>query len=337
MCHYLVRAATGAPQPLLTVAAARPSPIVGTFGEALRRSLGTDRLLVLELGPLHRGDGVRLARALDTSLDARQAAEVWAQASGSPFWMLAVAAGRDPTAEATAVGRLQLHGMGADAGYLLGVLAIIGRPANVDDLARVDGWPRERIADALTYLVDRGVVLLSTGTARIAHDLIRAAVTEELPDEVRRRLHARMADLLESAAADDLQGLRTALEHRRAAGTPALDLALRLAAAPRRRWLGGDDVRQLAAIASEADPLDSRALQLQEAVAALAAEIGEHELALERWGLVADVALDVDRRLRAEVRAARSAYELKRLEELRFWIDRCRRENAMPPGRLGDD
>ena len=332
LCHYLVRAATGAGQPLLTVAAARPSPIVGTFGEALRRSLGPDRLRILELGPIHRDDGVRLARALDPSLDSRQAAEVWAQASGSPFWMQAVAAGRDPTAEATAAGRLQLSGMGTDAGYLLGVLAIIGRPANVEDLAKVDGWPTGRIDDALAHLVDRGVVLMSTGTARIAHDLIRAAVDQDIPDDDRRRVHDRLADLLESAATDDLQALRTALEHRRAAGTPALDLALRLAAAPRRRWLGGDGVRRLAAIASEADPLDPRTLQLHEAVAVLAAEIGEHELALERWGLIADVAPDDRRRLRAEVFAARAAYELRRLEELHIWLDRCRRAKAMPPG-----
>ena len=332
LCHYLVRAAAGARQPVLTVAAARPSQVVGTFGDALRRSLGADRFRVLELGPIHRDDGVRLARALDPALDSRQAAAVWAQASGSPFWMQAIAAGRDPTAEATAVVRLQLHGMGTDAGQMLGVLAIVGRPAGVEELVRVDGWTRERIADAVTELVNRGVVLSSAGTVRIAHDLIRGAATRDLPDDVRRRLHGRVAELLEANAPDDLQGLRTALEHRQAAGDPALDLALRLATAPRRRWLGGDGIRQLAAIASEADLRGSGTLELQEAVAALAAEVGEHDLALERWGLVADVAPSDDRRLRAVVGAARSAYELKRLAELHSWIERCRRSSDMPPG-----
>jgi DNA-binding NarL/FixJ family response regulator len=246
--------------------------------------------------------------------------------------MQAIAAGRDPTAEATAVVRLQLHGMGTDAGQMLGVLAIVGRPAGVEELVRVDGWTRERIADAVTELVDRGVVLSSAGTVRIAHDLIRGAATRDLPGDVRRRLHGRVAELLEANAPDDLQGLRTALEHRQAAGDPALDLALRLATAPRRRWLGGDGIRQLAAIASEADLRGSGTLELQEAVAALAAEVGEHDLALERWGLVADVAPSDDRRLRAVVGAARSAYELKRLAELHSWIERCRRASDMPPG-----
>jgi DNA-binding NarL/FixJ family response regulator len=246
--------------------------------------------------------------------------------------MQAIAAGRDPTAEATAVVRLQLHGMGTDAGQMLGVLAIVGRPAGVEELVRVDGWTRERIADAVTELVDRGVVLSSAGTVRIAHDLIRGAATRDLPGDVRRRLHGRVAELLEAKAPDDLQGLRTALEHRQAAGDPALDLALRLATAPRRRWLGGDGIRQLAAIASEADIRGSGTLELQEAVAALAAEVGEHDLALERWGLVADVAPSDDRRLRAVVGAARSAYELKRLAELHSWIERCRRASDMPPG-----
>ena len=77
--------------------------------------------------------------------------------------MQAIAAGRDPTAEATAVVRLQLQGMGTDAGHLLGVLAIVGRPASNEELARVDGWPPERIARALSELVDRGVVLSSSG------------------------------------------------------------------------------------------------------------------------------------------------------------------------------
>src|SRR5437867_2698338 len=39
LCHFLVRAAAGAGQSLLTVAASRPSPVAATFGEALRRSL----------------------------------------------------------------------------------------------------------------------------------------------------------------------------------------------------------------------------------------------------------------------------------------------------------
>jgi DNA-binding CsgD family transcriptional regulator len=331
LCHYLVRAATGGGQSFLTVAASRPSPVAGTFAEALRRSLGADRLRILELGPLDRDDGVQLAQGLDPALDSTEATEVWTQASGSPFWMQAIAAGRDPTAEATAVVRLQLPGMGTDPGHLLGVLAIVGRPASVEELARVDGWPPERIAGALAELVDRGVVLSSAGTARIAHDLVRAAATRDLPDDASRRLHARVAELLEADAPDDLRSLRTALEHRQAAGAPALDLALRLATAPRRRWLGVDGIRQLAAIASETDPRELQALELQEAVAAVAAEVGEHELALERWTLLADVAPTDDRRLRATVGAAQSAYQLKRLEELRFWIDRCRRASDVPP------
>jgi len=234
-------------------------------------------------------------------------------------------------AEVTVVVRLHLHGMGTDAGQLLALLAIVGRPATVEGLARVDGWLPERVEAALTQLVDRGVVLSSAGTVHITHDLIRAAATRNIPDDVRRRLHGRVAELLEADAPDDLHSLRTALEHRQAAGTPALDLALRLATTPQRRWLGGDGIRQLAAIASEADPRDAMALDLQEAVAALAAELGEHELALERWALVADIAPNDHRRLCAAVGAARSAYQLKRLTELRFWIDRCRRATDVAP------
>ena len=256
LCHYLVRAATGAGQSLLTVAASRPSPIVAN----VRRGPATIARRGSVSGSRARADRsrrwreARAARSIP-SLDSRQAAEVWAQASGSPFWMQAIAAGRDPTAEATAVVRLQLHGMGTDAGHLLGVLAIVGRPANVEELARVDGWPPERIARRAVRARGsrRRPLVRRDGSHRSRPDPRGGD-----PRPSRRRQPAAPRSSGRAArvgdAPDDLQSLRTALEHRQAAGAPALDLALRLATAPRRRWLGGDGIRQLAAIASEADP-----------------------------------------------------------------------------------
>ena len=51
-------------QPLGIVVASRLAAVTESFGEALARLLGRDRLLLLELGPLDRDDGVRLVRGL---------------------------------------------------------------------------------------------------------------------------------------------------------------------------------------------------------------------------------------------------------------------------------
>jgi hypothetical protein len=65
---------------------------------------------------------------------------------GSPFWLdvLARAQGDERDVDDIVVSRIR--GLGADAGLLLGTLAIVGRPVDVFELESLVRWPSERLA-----------------------------------------------------------------------------------------------------------------------------------------------------------------------------------------------
>ena len=109
---------------------------------------------------------------------------------------------------------------------------------------------------ALDELIAGGLASRSGGSVSLVHDLIRAAADKRLSADTRRRLHRAWAETLEAVAQGDLGTLRSALEHRRAAEMPTVDLALRLVRSPRRRWLGAEGLALVGTIADEADPTD---------------------------------------------------------------------------------
>jgi DNA-binding NarL/FixJ family response regulator len=320
LCHYLIRAAGESRQRLAVFAASRP----GDRGVALGDALPADRVSVIELPPLTLEEGVELALSIDPALARGRAVELWEAAQGSPFWLEALV--RAPTT-AGGVGQLltlRLRGAGADAGALLGVLAVAGRPLPVADAAVLADWPLERAEAALGQLIARGIAAEVGGTARLAHDLIRDAALANLPADARGRIHRRIADQLELRAGDDLRLLREALGHRRAGNMPAQELAGRLARSPRRTLLGSDGLRLLASIADEEDRPDAGALAFHEEVASLAAELAEHEEALARWSLIAERTETAGRRASALLAASRAAYELARVGEARELLDHSR-------------
>jgi DNA-binding CsgD family transcriptional regulator len=320
LCHYLIRAASGSGQHLVIFAATRP----GGSGVLLADALPAERVTWIELAPLSREEGIELVLRLDARLDRDLAGRLWEQANGSPFWLEALARAGGLTAGFRPVLTMQLRGAGADAATLLGLLAVAARPISLTDAAALAEWPLPRLEAALRELVDRGIVVEVGGTARLAHDLIREAADSELPDEVRRRIHQHLAERLELEPGSDLGLLRQALEHRRAAGLPTLELALRLARAPQRKLLGTDGLRLLAGIADESDPFRADALALQPEVASLATELAEHEDALARWLLVADRADAPSHRASALLAASKEAFGLDRLEEARELLVRSR-------------
>ena len=145
----------------------------------------------------------------------------------------------------------RLRGLTDDAGALLGAIAVVGRPVAVRELADLLGWPAERAGDAASGLMDRGLVVLRDGGLQVIHDLLRQAATERLRPDTRRELHETLSKRLERTTSDDVAQLREALDHRRLGGLPALQLAARLLGSPRRRWLGRDGLRELAAIVDD--------------------------------------------------------------------------------------
>jgi DNA-binding NarL/FixJ family response regulator len=319
LCHYLIRAARESGRHIVIFAATRP----GGRGASLADALPPERVDWIELGPLSREDGIELLLARDARLDRALAVDMWELAKGSPFWLEALARAGS-VAGLSQVLTLQLRGAGADAGTLVAVLAVAGRPLSLLDAAEVAEWPLPRLEAAVGELLDRGLAVEAAGAARLGHDLIREAALAELPDEVGRRLHHRLAEQLERDAGSDLRVLGQALEHRRAAGLPTHDLGLRLARSPQRKLLGPEGLRLLVGIADEADPFGADALVLHEEVASLATDLAEHEEAQARWTLVADRAEAPLQGASALLVASKAAYALARAEDARDLLERSR-------------
>lgn len=330
LIHYLLRAAATARHPLVVVAVARPSPMVAAFRSGLASDVAADRLALVDLGPLSLEDGRALARSIDAGLDDAAAADLWRRAAGSPFWLENLARSRAREDRADLI-RERLRELGRDAGALLAVLAIAGRPLTEDDLATLQGWDVERVRQAVLELVARGMALQASGAIRPAHDLIREATVAGLPTAMRHQLHARLADWIEAGAGEDLPLLREALDHRVAASLPMADLAVRLISSPGRRLLDGDDLRLLASISEGLEPGSTARVRIDRAVAELGSVIGELDLALERWTRVSDESADLVETRHAETEAARAAYRAGRSAEAHQHLDRARPLSASDP------
>ena len=322
LCHYLVRAAEDAGHELVVLAAARASEQAASFSASVAQVLAPTRVATIELGPLPPDDALALVQALTPSIDREAARRLAQKSAGSPFWLEALVRSEGAETDARQLLNARLAGTGADTATLLALLAVAARPLAPSDVSRLLDWPLERVDHAASELANRGVAIQSPGGIRLAHDLIRAAALADIPQERRHQLHDRIAQWLEAVAGADLQRLREALEHRRAAGAPPLDLAGRLARSPRRTLLGAEGLQLLGAIADEGDPLDADVLALQEDVASLATELAEYEEALSRWSLVAERTGNSLRSVSAFLAASRAAYELGRVAEAREALTR---------------
>lgn len=320
LCHYLIRGAVEAEQPLVILAASRPD----LEAASLLDSLPADSIHGVELGPLELADGLALLRSLDATLDEAEAARLYRQAQGVPFWLEGLARyGRSPGGLQQVLTR-RLRGAGSEAVALLGALALAGRPLPIADAAELLDLAPERVVAATQVLADRGLALVTGDSVQPAHDLVRTTAAAQVPDELRQRIHARLADLVERSAGIDIQQLRVALDHRRAAGLPVVDLATRIATAPDRRLLGPDGLDDLGELADFLDPLAADTIELQTAIAALAHQIGRHEEALSRWLLVAERAHEPMVRATAALDASRAAYALGRADEARELLAQSR-------------
>ena len=320
LCHYLVRAASESHQRLAMLAATRP----GGPGEEMFDSLPEGCLHRIDLGALDQVDGTALAQALDPGLDSEAAGALWQRAQGIPFWLEGLVLYGQAGDGLQQILTRRLRGAGRDAAMLLGTLALAGRPISVATAAELLDRQPERVETVLDVLVGRGLAKTHESAAQPAHDLIRATAAAQLPEEVRLRIHRRLAARFERDAGGDLQLLRLALEHRRAAGLSVLALAERLATSPQRRLLGTDGVEELGVLADDADPLAPETVALQANVAALCYELGKHEQALARWSLVSERAEAPAARASAALKASRAAYALGRADEARELLSRSR-------------
>jgi DNA-binding CsgD family transcriptional regulator len=330
LCHYLVRAAEATGEPLALVAAARPSPNEASLWPSLRQVLPAERLRRVELGPLESDEALELVKALAPALGDDEAGALAAVAGGYPFWLEALVRTGGAEVDAGRLVTARLRGASGDAGALVALLAVAARPLALTDVARLNGWSPARTEQATRELVTRGIAVGSGAVLRLAHDLIRAAAAREIPEEQSVDTHRRVGDWLARIAGDDIRRLREALGHRHAAGRPSLDLATRLVRSPQRTLLGEDGLALLVSIADQADPADETALELNGAIASLAAALGRHDVALARRLALAERSRDPLRRARALLEAAKSAFALGDGEAARAYLHRSR-------ATVGDD
>lgn len=306
LLSYVLRAALGDRTAIALVIASRPSAAVGSLRDAFASALAPEEPLEVDLGPLPERDGIALVHSLAPGTTTADALAIWRAAEGWPFWIAALTVDGASFEHGLAS---RLARLGPEATGVLEAVAIVGRPTDTGELARVLVWPAERVDAGARELNRRGLLREAAGSLEVAHDLIREAVRRRVPAAVAQRLHGRLASDLRQRAGGDVRLLREALGHALAGNEPALDLALELAASPQRRLIGPGGLSELAAIATEFAPTDPRRLRLEERLAELAGELGERHLELERWMVVADHPR-ARVRARALVAAAKAAYRM---------------------------
>jgi DNA-binding CsgD family transcriptional regulator/biotin operon repressor len=323
LCLYLLRAALSSDEPIGLVAAARPSPVADSFADALRQMfVATDDYAYLSLGSLSRTEGIELVQSLLPDIRDDQAAHIWHRGGGSPFWLeLLARTGSDDYVDRVITGRLR--GLGSDAGTLMTLLCVAARPVSIEEVASELAWSHRQVDLAVNELVNRGLIVRSINSLAVTHDLVRDAVSKELPAATARTMHALIVKYLERQESDDPNVLTEALVHRRAAGLPAGQLALVLARSQRRRLLGLDVLDLLETVADETDS-DDGSVVLNLAVATLAAELRQDEAALRRFTSVCERLASGRIKAEAAMGASRAAFELGRSEESGRWLDEAR-------------
>ncbi|RDH74689.1 transcriptional regulator [Mycolicibacterium moriokaense] len=219
--ELFARMASGLPDGVALVGALRdkaPAP----RAELTRMLAATSRVpgvRRIRLEPLTRpnvADLIRIETGREPSDDA--ANSIHERTAGNPFFVRelsrllahreALSSGPTGPAEVPATVRDIVHDRLADLGEgdkrLLFTAALIGRDVDVRVLARAAGLDVEACLDNLEPLDELGIL---TPTAdpfgfRFAHDLVREAVVELAPSHRASRLHARIADALQSWPAD---------------------------------------------------------------------------------------------------------------------------------------
>jgi DNA-binding CsgD family transcriptional regulator/tetratricopeptide (TPR) repeat protein len=330
LLHYLVRGAHADGDPLALVVGGRRSTAVSALVTALERLLG-DGLTRVTLGPLDHDSTLALAGAVNPTLDPSTAAAVADRSGGSPFWCELLAGARNVDTDVARIVADRLSAAGTDATVLVETIAVLGREAQVEDLIAIRGWPDDRVTAARVELVATGLLVEEGGAFRIVHDLVRAAVDAQLADERRRDIHARVASWLESVAGEDVTLLLRASEAKERAGLDHLPLTLRILRSPMRRLVGHDGLRSIVALVDSLPAGTPQERELQGELASFAAELGQQELAMERWSRIADQLGEPRDRARAWLGASEAAQQLERADDARAHLELARTAGSDDP------
>lgn len=206
--------------PILVIATARPIPRSTALARLLGEAVAHDRRL--ELGALSSGDVAALVGAAVQGAPGERLLAQSAAAGGNPFLILELVAALEradalirtggvveadsvvlPRGYAAAVAA-RLLAVALDVRDVLRVAAILGRTFAVADLARVLACPVAQLLGGLRSAQAAGLIEEHESGFAFRHDLIRAALVEELAPTVRRALHLDVARAL--TAVDGLPG-----------------------------------------------------------------------------------------------------------------------------------
>jgi DNA-binding SARP family transcriptional activator/tetratricopeptide (TPR) repeat protein len=289
--HLLVAGGAG---PLLVALACRSEWIRTSLPHGIVELARGDSAVTVELAPLP-GDTVAelVKHAGPTQLTDETIARIVELAAGSPFFALelarattALSAGALPGTVRQAVLR-RLGALGSEEIDALAALAIAGDELDLASVLGLTGLPEDDAFALLDASLDAGILVVSGARYRFRHELVRQALTDELPSHRRLRLHRDAAQRLTDAGAPP----ELVAEHWLSGERPGEAVEWLLSAARRAVGIGafadalGKLDRLLAEAPAHADALRLRAEVLDalgdtrapEAYAAAAAAVGDPE------------------------------------------------------------
>ncbi|MDA8284955.1 MAG: AAA family ATPase [Actinomycetota bacterium] len=301
--------------PVLLVATLRPWP---PAGEELARSLVRDGLgEVVRTAPLGEQASAELLEELvGRRLDASLACRVWVLSGGNPY-LLVMAADTllaDGDLPDATPGRLELMKRALVLSHLAGLprpsvecaqaASVLGSPFRLADAEALVGMGPDVFAASIDTLVTAGVVAKDApGAARFTHDLLAAAIRDDLALARRRLLHTRAFSHF--AARHDLAA---AAAHALAAPMTGDEPAIEVVAQAGAAALAAGDVdgalHLLGAAVSLAGPTPGAQLLIDQADALFLAGHAADGVAIYRQVLDRD--LCVARRSEVRAKAARA-------------------------------
>jgi DNA-binding SARP family transcriptional activator/tetratricopeptide (TPR) repeat protein len=203
--HLLVAGGAG---PVLVALACRSEWIRTSLPHGIAELARGSSTLTVELGPLGEeavAELIKLAARIPATDEA--IVRIVELAQGSPFFaleltraMITGAAGALPETARQAVLR-RLAGLEAGAIDALAALAIVSDELDLASVLGLTGMPEEDAFALLDAALDTGILVVSGTRYRFRHELVRQALTDELPSHQRLRLHRDAAQRLAEAGA----------------------------------------------------------------------------------------------------------------------------------------
>jgi DNA-binding SARP family transcriptional activator len=193
---------------LLVVLACRSEWIRASLPHGIAELARGDSTLTLELGPLEADVVAQLVKLTAPLPPPDEAVgRIVELAEGSPFFALELArattassAGAVPDTVRQAVLR-RLAGLGGADIDALASLAIASDEFDLPTVLGLTGMTEDDAFGLLDAALDTGILVVTGGQYRFRHELVRQALTDELPSHRRVRLHRAAAQRLAQAGA----------------------------------------------------------------------------------------------------------------------------------------